>query len=598
MLPRIQRQGRLLGLFILGAVLPLAVLLGMLALGAALPLLLPQAGPLLAGVFLLSNGAYGLIQAFHSFPKPQGRPLKPDEAPALLALLDELAEGWRGPRSRDVVLDPAYWTLDLVGAPTLGLLGWVRFRWLVGVNPLLALSPREFEVLASWEMVWWSDQQGWLNLQVKRVAAYWHRMAPRLEAQTGKAWRWRLWFLAPYGRWIRTRLDPFLFQELLNADQAVARHYGSGTLARALSRLAILKPLLERRVFQAWGARIDAGEALPERLYPELSRALAHWPEGGDALLELALDGHVPEAPPLLRLRLGQLSEAPTVPLPNLRTPLADELEEAGVLREFEVHWREGLLDLAERRSRQAAADAERFAVLRSDLEGRFPEGPDSLEFLRLAYTQMSPEAFERLCERFLAIQPSHREAEILVYRNLLRQGRIPEAETLAARLAASNPFNHEALTWAHWEHQQKVGSAKVDAAWAEARRAEHEADLAREERQSAGLEDDLESHGLSAEVLAPLVEALSQEPRIRMAYLLRKRVVHLPDSPTLLLVAIWRSPVFDARGEKRSAYQTDLARKLPFPKGTTAFVLVITPGGFRRHRRKVSRTGPPLFRR
>lgn len=446
MIPRIQRQGRLLGFFLLGAVLPLALMAALLLGGVALALWHPSAGGLVAGAFLLSNGTYGLIQAFRSFPRPQGRPLRPEEAPRLFAHLDELAEGWKGPRTRDLVLDPGYWSLDLVGAPTLGLLGWTRFRWLMGVNPLLALSPREFEVLASWELVWWSDQQGWLGLQVKRVAAYWHRIGPQLEAQREAVRPWRLWLLAPYGRWIRKRLEPYLVEELFSADIAVARHFGSGSLARALSRLAILKPLLERRVFHAWGTRIEAGASLPDRLYPELSRVLARWPEGADALLELALDGHIPEAPPLLRLRLEQLSEAPTLPLPNLRAPLGEELAEAGLLDEFEGHWREGLRDLAERRRSEARAEAARF----QELQGRTAlEAPEALERLRLGFKHLSPEAWEPLLNDFLNAHPKHREARILAHRHFLRQGRrtgVCEGPVFPYRDSTRDPGSH--LIW------------------------------------------------------------------------------------------------------------------------------------------------------
>jgi len=73
---------------------------------------------------------------------------------------------------------------QLTGVPVAGVFGWSRFHWYIGIYPLLALSLREFEAVAGWEAVFWSDYQGWLNLQAKRLASYWYRVHLHLEAKS------------------------------------------------------------------------------------------------------------------------------------------------------------------------------------------------------------------------------------------------------------------------------------------------------------------------------------------------------------------------------------------------------------------------------
>jgi hypothetical protein len=596
MLPRFRHQLYLLGLFLLGAAIPLGGILLLLAAGL---LMFGSITGLVVGAFLLSNGIYGLVVSFKSFKRPEGRTLDVSNAPELMERLDDLARAWKGPRRADVVLDPGFWGLDLVGVPTLGLLGWPRFTWLLGLNPLMALSEREFEVLASWELIWWCDQQGWLNLQVKRLSMYWNRLNNTLqEPETVKGAlkdRWSRAFLRPFARWAKGRFEPFLLGELLRTDLAVAAHYGGGILARALCRQALLKPLLDARVFAPWDRDLKAGKPLPEHPTIEMRERLAKWPEGAEGLLQLALDGFVPEAPPLLRLRLDHLGEAPAVPLPST-SPAVHLLDGGSVVMDLDREWAGRMQQLAEDSARSREALDRRFHGLRATLAIGFPHHPDARDYMELALDRLEPEEQVKLVTTYLQAYPS---AEIRMHWLRAKLANGEEIHEDVRELLAVNPFVEFRIHGLFEEAElRKNDAAKAEAEWLQARRGEVIEERARKERRSVGLRDELEPHGLCVEDVEAIHRVLSTHASVREAFLVRKHVEHFPESPVYFLVVRWKAPFWDPKGMKRAAFQAKLASDCPFPAGCAAFVLVTHGAHLRRKRRKLNALEAQIFAR
>ncbi len=602
--PWLRHQAQLLRLFLLGAALPLGGILLLLAAGV---LMFGSITGLVLGLLLLSNGLYGLVASFKSFPRPTGRKLDAENAPELLASLDALARAWKGPRAVDAVLDPGFWSLDLVGVPTLGLLGWPRFTWLLGVQPLLALSEREFEALASWELVWWCDQQSWLNLQVKRLAAYWSRLNATLQEPTSRGEhlrdRWSKAFLRPYGRWVHRIFEPFLIEELVRTDTVLAHHYGSATLARALCRAALLKPLLECRLYSEWNHRLKSGEAMPQRPCTQVIEFLGRWPEDADGLLALALDGLVPEAPPLLRFRLDQLGEAPIVPLPSRAS--AHFLETGGLLPTLDAEWAERISEMQEEARRTQAHQERRFSGLRATLATGFPNHPDAKEYLELAADRLPCEEFADLAQRYLAAFPEDREAPLLLLKSRLRGGENPsiqgqaqvqtqtpaQAQAQAAEMMERNPFRAPAcLALLEGQARRSGDAGQAESHWIRRRRCEVEIEAARRERQSVSLRDQLEPHGLDETALQAIRAFLADTPSIRKAFVVRKHLNHFPHLPVYLLVIQWRAPFWDPRGMKRARFQLEIAQNCPFPPESSPFVLVTTGRNLWPYNRKLKR--------
>ena len=591
-------------LFTLGATLPF---LGLLLLGlvGALLLVIPASGLGLlawpAAAFLLANALYGLRLALKSFPRPPGRVLKPGEAPALDERLEAAREAWQGPRSPQVILAPDAWSVELTGVPMAGMFGWSRYHWYVGIYPLLALSLRELDAVAEWEAVFWSDYQGWLNLQVKRLATYWYRVHLHIETSMrhGPLTRWCTAFLRPYTRWVVANVQPFLAREFIRTDRAIADKHGTPTLVRALCRLAILQPLVARRVFPHWDACLDTGVPLPEDLYLQLGEALAACPEGAEGMLELALDGLQKEAPPLLRLRLDYLQAKAQVPMPPAGHAYRWLLEGTKVAGEVEGSWKVRMLACAEEAARGWVEDARRYRELAGALEGTFPDHPDALEYLKLAYEHAPWPRFDAALGMYRAANRNCAEAAFLSIRRALDRGRdsaaVFEARELIHRDPALAPACHELLAY----HLRARGDQKnADKEWDRALRAAALVEKVQRERMGVSLLDSLESHHCSPSVLQEIQRVCLSDTRVAEAHLVRKKLLFHPERPVLLLVVRWKGSWWDPFGRKRLAFQRELQDACPFPPEATGFIKVAGRASLWRFEGKLRRLNGLIFRR
>jgi hypothetical protein len=541
----------------------------------------------LAGAVLFAQGCGVLLAAFKSWPAPKGRRLTTEEAPELEAWLQACGYAWRGPALNTVQLDAHGWGADLLGVPTLGLLGWNRYHWVLSIYPLLALSARELEAVVGWELVWWSGQQSWLNLQVKRLVVYWQLLHSHLGAP-GPRWQrlLRPWLLRPYARWMVGRLEPFLVRECLWTDLIIAEQHGTSTYGRALCRLAILRPLLDRRVYPELQAQVQAGEPLPEHLFGYLAEALGRCSDEAEGLLELALDGLVPEAPPLLRARLKHLGADARVPMPPAAPALRRLLDGTTLLATHQAALRarvQANLDLAGLRQRQRDL---RFKELTPLMTGWFPHHPHAVEFLNLAVDRLPAEASWDLLAVFREAHPRHPDGQLMMVQHTLRRGQLGEAETQVQELVTHNPFLapacHGILAAHHRERGDWPGAGRE---WTLMRRAEAMQERARRERNSASLGDALEPHGCLGAQLQPMLSYLEARRDLGEAFLVRKRVAVHPDHPVLLLVVRPLRAWWDPRGRKRDAIQARLERECPFPGRATGHVLVARPGFLWRYR-------------
>ena len=595
---------RLLELFALGALVPFAGLmvpaaLVAVALGCALPTWAAISLVLLGG--LLAGGSwYGLYLGFKSWPRPRGHQLTPAEAPELMDRLQAGGAAWGSPRTGSVVLDPHAWGQDLLGTPTLGLLGWNRFSWVIGIYPLLALSAREWEALVSWEMVWWSAQQGWLNLQIKRLVAYWQLLYTALwEGEPDWVRRVGAGFMRPYTRWIVQKMEGFLVRECLWTDALVAREHGTATLARALCRLAILRGQVDRGFLQELEARLQAGEPMPEDLYRNLSEVLCRCPEHLDGMLELALEGLEPQAPPLLKLRLLNLGAEPAVPMPPAAPAIHQLLGGADILGTFQADLHDLIQNLMHQKALRRQEGDRRFQALGPLVAGWFPHHPHAMEYLNLAFDRTPPEVFGTLLAAACEDQPRHPDCTVLALRCHLREGQAVQAQTLAQAVLARNPFLAPICHRLFFQYYRDQGDrAAADREWLLGRKAEVLQERARKERKSAALTDELEPHGCEAPQLAAMVSYLKAVEGLDQAFLVRKKLAVHQDHPVLLLVVRpqglgW---AWDPKGRKRMAIQARIARECPFPGRATGYVLVMGPGFPWRYRRLLDGLGAVIL--
>lgn len=594
---RFEDRLRTLLLLNLGATLPLTAL-ACLGIMAACMVVQPHsvlrwaALPLVA--LLMLNLVTGVGYALKTFPPPPGRRIAPGEAPALEACLDLALAEWQGPRRVGILLTPDAWTLELTGVPVAGMLGWNRYHWSVGIYPLLVLGLGEFQALAAWEAAFWSDHLGWINLQAKRLCVYWYRLHLHLEKGPRKGWGALL--LRPFAAWMVGRAQPFLAREFLRVDHAIAASHGAATLGRALCRLAILEPLVARRGFAGWNTCIETGRPLPDDLYGDLAARLAR-PGEVDGLLGLALDGLQREAPPLLRLRLECLGAGANVPPPLPEAAYQTLLEGTGVLGEIHRVWKVRMTEGVEASARERRAGQERFWQLSADLEGSFPDHPDSQELLALAFHHASWDEFDLLLRMFRQARPGSVRAGFLAVRRALQRGldaaAFQEARRLLGRDPLLAPVCHEVIARHLWDRGEAVGA---DEAWNRALRSAAAAERLRREVEGGRLEDDLEPCPRDLAALDCLRGHCGAMGEVGAAWLFRKRTPASSVPPVMVLVVDGGWAAWNPRG------RLDLRRRLeaacPRPDGAILFVQVAGPFARWRWRDKLDGEGALIYRR
>lgn len=588
---------RLWGLFLLGSGLPLFAFLILIPAGIGLVLSAPQAASVLLGGFLLANGLYGVAISFKSFSLPDGRTLKAADAPEMLELVQDISIAWKAPAVRTITIDPDTWSVDLVGVPTLGLLGWTRFRWLIGVFPMLTLSQREFEALAGWQAVWWCNQHSWINLQIKRLAAYWRRLDSQFQQPhpPGK-WTWHRAITKYCSHWMAQQFDSFLLSECSNTDDVISREFGSSTLARALCRMALLQPLVECRIFEDWSARIRAGEPLPDHPYRAIHRELARWPENVEGLMDFALEVHDRQ---MIADRLARLGENVAIPLPPSSRAVMELLERTPAFLELEEEWRNRLSTLAEEARANEQIGNDRFEALKGRIECSFPHHPDAFEFLVLARTRLPLESYGALLGQFRETHLAHVDSRFLEARFLLAQGKSTEAESVLDSILQDRPnlaAERHFILVEH--HQNRHDPVAMEREWILGRRAQVRIEQAQQERGRVTLRDPLEAHGCSEAEVQRIVDALAANPKVREAFLVRKSVAQLPEWPVLLLIVRWNRPWWDPDGARASRFRLGLAESVPFPTAATGFLLAHSHLRAWHHRRRLRRMGAMIYPR
>ncbi|MDO8991239.1 MAG: M48 family metallopeptidase [Sideroxyarcus sp.] len=242
-----------LGVAILFALVPIALLGGLIlvviATGGKALILLLKLGKL---VVLLLIPAWVMIKSslqmlFTRFPRPQGRPLTEQEAPALFARIHELRQMMKGPRIHHVLLTDEL-NAAIVQHPRFGLLGWEVNYLILGFPLLQTLSEEEALSVVAHEYGHLSGHHSRFGGFIYRFRSAWGRMQAISEQWTD--WGSRL--IARLFRWYAPYFNAYTFvlarQNEYIADRISAEVAGSDNAANALLRVN-LAAQFEHEVF-------------------------------------------------------------------------------------------------------------------------------------------------------------------------------------------------------------------------------------------------------------------------------------------------------------------------------------------------------------
>jgi Zn-dependent protease with chaperone function len=578
------------------AVLAVALVLALaLSLGLGLVLLLTKsvwAIKLIKLVWIPLVLAWLILKALWvKIPEPEGRRLRPGEAPALEREIERLRREAGAPPLAGIVIDT---DLNAAAASVPRLLGLAgnRHFLVLGLPLLRVMSPDEMASVIAHEFGHFGGGHGRFAGWIYRVRQSWFRLLDALQQQrsaaTGLFVRFFDWY-APY-------FNAYSFVLARNneyeADAVAARLVGAPAAGRALVRVN----LAAQRLHGEFWPRIDRLALVqpepPAALYAEMARSLAE-PAASDAeglARALASTPTLDDTHPVLSLRLSALGVpaelAPPPPVSAAQAwlgPLADQLQ-----AEFDQDWHRWVGERWSQRHQGHAAARERHAVLAAQRDEGGQSPPERLEWAQLCEQLGHDGDVLPLYEEALAAAPDS-AAALWSVASLHLERDDPAGLPLAERAIALDPeFEPRALQLMADFHYRRNEDAAHDAvaqrlrAW-HARQARHDA-----ERGKLGKSDRYRPHDLAPGERDALEAAFRSHGKIKKAWVVRKEVPG-GGPPHFVVVVDWRGMVLSSESELER-----LVALLELPG--SVFVLE-KPGNGANARRVIKAAGDPLFR-
>lgn len=534
-----------LGFLILGLVIGLALV--NLALIAGLAVLVVVSGGKALILFaklgklliLLAIPAWAMIRAtvtliFARFPRPEGRELKRDEAPALFSRLDAMRSRLGGPRVHRVLLTDEL-NAAIVQHPRCGLFGWEENTLILGLRLLQVLDEDEAMAVVAHEYGHLAGHHSRFGGFIYRFRVAWGRLQELSQQWTD--WGSRL--IARLFRWYAPRFNAYTFalarQNEYLADRSSAELVGAGPAADALMRVDIAArfeadrfwPDLERRVAADAEPPADRSalwaDALRGRLDAE--HRLRYLEQAGREETD-GLDTH-----PALADRLAALGACADAPAANRLAPPPTSAAEAwfgerlpALRATFDRDWQDDIAGRWRERHQQLQQLAQRVAELDALPE---PDAGQQWEYL-CAVGEIDPERDPMpLLERLLATEPGHVSA--LFRRGCLRlerddEGGVDDLERVMAADADAILAACAALVGFYDRRGADGDEQKADLCRARWQTRSAYEDAVRAELASLPADATLADAGLPPESRAAIAAVLRASPQhLRRVYLLRR---------------------------------------------------------------------------
>jgi Zn-dependent protease with chaperone function len=528
----------LVGYAYLGLVIALLVMLLLVALVSVI--YLKAAGVKLAiaiAIFL----AVVVRATWIRLSAPQGIEIDARSAPELFAAIQRLRKSLGAPRFHHVLVTNDF-NASVVQVPRLGLFGWHRNYLTIGLPLMKCLTRPQFEAVLAHEFGHLAGGHARFSNWIYRLRLSWYRLLAVLEAQESFGRFLFKPFFARYAPYFNAYSFPLARANEYEADAAAARLTSSQAAAQALTSVAIGGTFLDERY---WPEIHRKANDLPQPAFAPFSsmgeRFCAGLAEGDvKTWLERAMaeETSVANTHPSLADRLKALHESPRH-VPPAPGEAADALLGAAlpaITAQFDSSWKQAIAPSWEERHRAVQQGRARLAILEERAPAQLPVD-ELLERAQLAEDiGAGPDAALDLYRLARERAPDLAIANLLLGVRLLGRG-----DDAGFAMVERSISLDDSLT---------AAGARVlrDACWARGRKDEAHAWNAklgealaldegmRKERSQVRAGDKLDAHGLDAAAVERIRERLRAIPRIRRAYLARKRLQHKPERPLYVL--------------------------------------------------------------
>lgn len=482
------------------------------------------------------------------FEPPAGIVIGRSDAPALLALVDELLGAVHArPFDRVVVSEDV--NAAVSQRPRFGLLGGYRNYLIVGLPLAYALSAEEFRAVLAHEVGHLSRAHGRFAAWIYRVRVMWLRLSEQMQARrTWGAWLFE-WFLKRWSPYFNAYSFVLARAQEYEADRFAVQMGGADALGRALTRLEVAGTWVEPRFWDGVRRRLPDAAEPPSGILEEFAAAVGA-PIPSDAAHRslaqaLARRTDVADTHPSLSERLRAMGVEPDVATDaTARPPAAGSTAAeryfgyAGnrLLTLLDEHWRTRVKAGWAAGHEEAARKWSRL----QELDRRAASEPlnESLQWERseLSYELLGQEEAEPLLRDLLRAAPDHPFANLIMGRILLERDD-GEGLALVQRAIERHPACREtgyALLIAFHERHGRAEEVERQRrlAWSH----DDELAVAEAERAVVTNTDTLVAHALPTEEVRRVAEQLGTFSEVKEAYLARKDVRQFSDVPLYVL--------------------------------------------------------------
>ena len=534
--PSAGERARLSAFVLLGYV----YVLGVLACFAGVLLMLAAAGaiwPLFAvgAVFVVVLPALRVRAQ-----PPEGVRLTKRNAPRLLELVERQRRQLRAPRLSAVLLlsGPDAFVAQV---PRLGVLGWNRIYLGLGLPYLLSFSPEELEAVVAHELAHVARRHRTGTAGIRGSLVRWRQLDERLDERQ----HWSGRFFRPFLRWYLPRLERAALaasrRNEYEADRAAAAAAGPDVAASMLLRLSLIDRHLDETLWDDVMRRADVERRPPAPFSLMRTAARQELRHRHARLSDVLRQAESDWTHPAIAQRLRAIGVT-TVESSRVAPPTATAADVyldpglADLLSSFDEDWRSWVEELWSERHDEAQQLRQELVAL----EAGGDPSPDVERRRAVLVARLDGAAASRRhFERLLRVAPNDPVAHYWVGRALLEAGEERGLDSLAQAVELDVHGTADAAEAAVAFLVDRGRLDEVDG-W-RARADEYAQRVARagEERARLIPTDEVEPHGLSAELVELIRAELAAMRTVRCAYLARKRCAEFNDDEPLWVVGV-----------------------------------------------------------
>ena len=483
---------------------------------------------------------------------PEGPRIRPEEAPELFRVLEELRVSLRAPRIEQVVANLTDLNASVQQIARLGVLGWHRNYLVLGLPLMLAMDAEQLRAVLAHEYAHVSYQHGRRSIWIHRSSAGWEQLIIKLREEKHRA----AFIFEAFFKWYSPVLAAYYFalarQLEYDADTLAARIVGAAAMGQMLVVLHLRSLLQSSGWWETMAARHKEEPDPPEAI---VASSLAPFLRGGihaeAAGVRLLLDAEPApkDSHPSLaqRLRsLGQLqpfekmATAGGFELPPLTKTAADvflspplqerltRLADKAMSADIAPGWRD-----AHRKVRQKVA---RLEAIASASATRPLSLAETWERASLTEDVKDVAAAEPFLREVLAMMPEHAAANQRLGAHLLAQKKDEGIAHIERAMRADPDYAGPGAALIAGYLSEADRGAEAAPYIERMKVASEDAIVAAKERNGVNATDPMEPHSLSRETVVALREEFRRERDIRRAYVVDKVVHHKPEVPYRVL--------------------------------------------------------------